>query len=147
MDGVGGGPGRVPLGTDGVGEGLVPLGTDGVGKGAAAMPGAGWPLLVTAGLAPGGVAAFSLGTKTSTAKENERSSPGCSAPTLTTWRATSSPFSFLIAMTTEYSQACPTFGCRTAPSRARAEKLGAGAVAAPGSNFRCFLHAGQLVAL
>jgi hypothetical protein len=53
----------------------------------------------------------------------------------------------LIETRTEYSQAWPTLGCLTAPSSESAEKLGAGLAAAPGSNFKCFLHAGQLLAL
>ena len=158
-------PGRVPLGTDGP-DGRVPLGTDGVGDGGRLFGGTGGgepgrvPLgtdaaaagclydVVAAGASAAGVAArASLGTNTSTAKVKERCSPGCSAPTPTTWRFTSSPFSFLTETSTEYSHAWPTSGCFTVPSRASAEKLGAGALAAPGSNFRCFLHAGQLLAL
>jgi hypothetical protein len=124
--------------------GRVPLGTDAAPGDAAAIAGA----LATGESAVAGVAALaSEGTNTSTEKVNERCSPGSKAPTFTTCRATSSPFSFLIETRTEYSHGSPTFGCLTAPSRASAEKLGAGLAAAPGSNFKCFLHAGQLLAL
>jgi hypothetical protein len=104
--------GLVPLGTDGVEPGRVPLGTDAVGDGDAdAAKGAVTAGELTGESAVAGVVNFeSLGTKTSTPKVNDRSSPGCSAPTFTTCRATSSPFSFLIETSTEYSQAWPTLG-------------------------------------
>src|SRR5690349_18826178 len=44
-----------------------------------------------------------LGANTSTEKVKLRPSPGCNAPTPTTWRPTSSPLSFLIEIVTEYS--------------------------------------------
>jgi len=142
--GAGGTAGRVPPVPSGM-PGRVPLGTDAEpGDAAAATAG----LVVTGEtLAAGVVVLASPGTNTSTEKVKERCSPGSNAPTLTTWRATSSPLSFLTETRTEYSQGWPTFGCRTAPSRLSAEKLGAGVAAAPGSNLRCFLHAGQLLAL
>ena len=107
-DGAGGGTawgataGRVPLVSDGM-PGRVPLGTDAEPGGAAAAATAG---LVLTGETPaaGVVALASPGTNTSTEKVNERCSPGSNAPTLTTWRATSSPLSFLIETRTEYSQ-------------------------------------------
>ena len=124
-----------------------------MGDGTAAAAGSGGGAIAGEGLLTGesadaGVVAFdSPGTNTSTEKVNERCSPGCSAPTFTICRATSSPFSFLIETRTEYSHAWPTLGWRTAPSRLSAEKLGAGVAAAPGSNLRCFRHAGQVLAL
>src|SRR5207249_10127831 len=84
---------------------------------------------------------------TSTPKENVRCSPGRNAPTPTTWRAISSPRSFRIEMTTEYSHASPAPGWRTDPSTRSAEKLGDARDAAPGSKRRYFLHAGQTLAL
>src|SRR5262249_53904994 len=81
-----------------------------------------------------------------------RPSLGCNAPTPTTWRATSSPRSFLISTTTEYSHGSPDdSGWRIDPSILSGEKLGcAGAAflaAADGSNRRYFLHAGQTLEL
>ena len=87
------------------------------------------------------------GVNTSTAKEKVRASPGSSAPTPTTWRATSSPRSFRIDTTTEYSHASPAFGCRIDPSTRSGENEGMGAAAAPESNRRCFRQAGQTAAL
>jgi len=127
--GTEGAPGRVPLGTDGDPGGRVPLGTDEGGTGGTAgltpLVAGGIPGRVPLGTdgAPGeaaaatdgalgtaaspvaGVVTFASGTKTSTEKLNERCSPGSSAPTLTTCRATSSPFSFLMETRTEYSHA------------------------------------------
>lgn len=70
-------------------------------------------------------AAFaSAGVNTSTDSENVRASAGCSAPTPTTWRVTSSPRSFLIEISTEYSHDSPTAGWRIVPCTLSAEKLG-----------------------
>jgi hypothetical protein len=54
--------------------------------------------------------------KTSTASVKVRCSAGCSAPTPTTFRVISSPFSFRIETITEYSQDSPTAGCLMVPS-------------------------------
>src|SRR6476659_1971736 len=89
----------------------------------------------------------SPGLNTSTEKVKLRPSPGWIAPTPTTWRDTSSPLSLRTVTRTEYSQDCPFSGCLSAPSSRSAEKLGAARAAAPGSKRRCFLQAGQLVAL
>jgi len=53
---------------------------------------------------------------TSTASEKVRVSPGCNAPTPTTWRAISSPRSLRIASTTEYSHEPQFAGWRSVPS-------------------------------
>src|SRR5215218_6505561 len=60
-----------------------------------------------------------LGVNTSTEKVKVRPSPGCSAPTPTICRPTSSPRSFLMLIITEYSHASPTFGWRIEPSTRR----------------------------
>jgi len=88
------------------------------------------------------------GAKTSTANANFRCSPGGMAPTPTTWRVTSSPRSFVIDITTAYSHASPTFGCRMVPSTRRGEKVGAVMPPPlPGAKRRCLRHDGQTLVL
>src|SRR3982750_226326 len=86
-----------------------------------------------------------FGLNTSTAKLNVRPSPGPNAPPPTMWRPPSSPLSFVIVTTAEYSHASPPLGWRIEPSTRSGVMVGA--TASPPETLRCLRHDGQTLEL
>jgi hypothetical protein len=87
------------------------------------------------------------GGKTSTDRVNVRFSAACSAPTLTTWRVTSSPRSLRMAMITKYSSGCSFGGCRMIPSTRNAGAAATCRFAASESKRRWCMQPGQILRL
>src|SRR5258707_15635064 len=91
-------------------------------------------------------AALRIGIK-STEKSYLCFSPGCSAPTPTTWRAIFSPRSLVIEMTTTYSQLSSRTLWRIVPSMRIADFDSACGSALPELKRRWCWHPGQILAL
>src|SRR3546814_13272499 len=83
---------------------------------------------------------------TSTARLKVRSSPGCMAPTPTTWCATSLPSSSRMVSTTEYSHAPPSDGWRILPSTLSGVMVFDGCASGESKRRQC-LHDGQTLEL
>jgi hypothetical protein len=87
------------------------------------------------------------GGRTSTDSVKVRFSAACSAPTLTTWRVTSSPRSLRMAMITKYSSGCSSGGWRMIPSTRNAGAAATWRFAASESKRRWCMHPGQILRL
>src|SRR3546814_274501 len=93
-----------------------------------------------------GARRMSLVGITSTARLKVRSSPGCMAPTPTTWCATSLPSSSRMVSTTEYSHAPPSDGWRILPSTLSGVMVFDGCASGESKRRQC-LHDGQTLEL
>lgn len=87
------------------------------------------------------------GGRTSTDRVKVRFSAACRAPTLTTWRVTSSPRSLRMAMITKYSSGCSFGGCRMIPSTRNAGAAATCRFAASESKRRWCMQPGQILRL
>jgi hypothetical protein len=87
------------------------------------------------------------GGKTSTDSVKVRFSAACRAPTLTTWRVTSSPRSLRMAMITKYSSGCSSGGWRMMPSTRNAGAAATWRFAASESKRRWCMQPGQILRL
>ena len=87
------------------------------------------------------------GGRTSTDRVKVRFSAACRAPTLTTWRVTSSPRSLRMAMITKYSSGCSFGGCRMMPSTRNAGAAATCRFAASESKRRWCMQPGQILRL
>ena len=93
------------------------------------------------------VGAGACGGKTSTDSVKVRFSAACRAPTLTTWRVTSSPRSLRMAMITKYSSGCSSGGWRMMPSTRNAGAAATWRFAASESKRRWCMQPGQILRL
>jgi hypothetical protein len=96
---------------------------------------------------PDFVATGACGGRTSTDSVKVRFSAACRAPTLTTWRVTSSPRSLRMAMITKYSSGCSSGGCRMTPSTRNAGAAATWRFAASESKRRWCMQPGQILRL